>query len=203
MAISAATVVLPTVASAQSWHLSQTTPFSVTGSGGSLTWTGIVISCTSTTGVGSFSTTTEGKVSLVLHECRHPLFACTTPGQPSGTVAFSAKFDAIMVATNKPGILLTPEGSTELTPGVKLFWEMSCFGPIYGRGFIGTISLPSCGVASSVGTVSFASSVGGHQEDMVYTGNTFDLMTGSHSTFSLNAVLSLAFPASRSMFCTH
>jgi len=210
-AVSAAMVAMPAAASAQSWHLSQTTNFSVTGFGGSLTWTtGMVISCTSTTAAGSFSTTTEGKVSIVFHACTSPIgVTCTSPGQPAGTVAISAKFDAIMVSTNKPGLLLTPEGVFEPTSGQKTLWEMSCLGfveRIFGRGLIGTISAPGCGVASSTGTVTFSSSSSGHQEDKTYTGITYDLastLNGSHPTFSLNAVWSLAFPAARTMTCTH
>lgn len=209
LAIVSAAILVPAAASAQSWHLSATTSFSVFGNGGTLRWengwSGI---CSSTTGSGSFSTTTEGTVSMKFEGCGGGL-GCKSPGQPSGTIAFSAKFDAIMVAANKPAILFTPTGSAEPTPGLKTLWEMSCFGfteKIFGKGIIGTISTPGCGIASSTATVTFESSAPGSQADKTYTGNTFDLAstlsTTSHPTFSLDAQWSLTFPAARTMTCT-
>jgi hypothetical protein len=211
LVVSIGTVALPAVASAQSWHLNLTTSFSVSGSGGTLTWASSQsLICTSTKGAGVFSTTTAGSVSMTFHGCTGPFgIACTSPGQPSGTVTFSASFDGIMVAADKPAILLTPTGSAEPTPGLKTLWEMSCFGileKIFGKGIIGTISAPGCGTASSTATVAFESIAQGSQADKTYTGTTFDLAstlsTASHPTFSLDASWSLVFPVMRTMTCT-
>jgi hypothetical protein len=210
-AVSAALFALPTAASAQSWHLNSVTNFSVTGNGGLLTWTnGNILACSATTGAGSFSTTTEGTVSMVFHDCTAPPgFSCTSPGQPTGRVVFSAKVDGIMLGTNKPGVLVTPVQSAEPTSGMKTLLEMSCIGflqKIFGKGLIGTISAPACGAASSTATVTFESSSGGHQIDKTYTGNTFNLATTlseSHPSFSLDMSWLLTFAAPRTITCTN
>jgi len=214
-AVSAAMLALPALVSAQSWHLDNTTSFSVTGSGGNLTSTeGASISCTSTTGSGAFSTTTSGSVSLVLHGCTGPFgFACTSAGQSSGTVTLVTSFDGIMVTSSasekKAGVLFTPTTSVEPTPGLKQFTEFNCLGisiKLFGKGLIGTVISPDCGVASTTVSVGFESSESGHQKDRTYTGNTYDLQTNisatSHPTASLDATVTLHTPASRTRNCT-
>jgi hypothetical protein len=210
---SAALFALPAAASAQSWHLNSTTTFSLTGAGGKLTSTdGLVVSCTSTTGSGSFSTTTEGTMSLILHGCTSLGFACTTPGQSSGTITFKVKFDGIMVSTNNPGMLLTPDSpssSTE-TNGKKFITDFSCIGistKVYGNGVIGTLHspLPACGASASTWGLNFESSEkAGHQKDQVWTGTSYDLITSpSDATASLDDTATLHFPAARTLTCTH
>jgi hypothetical protein len=100
-AVSAALFAMPAVASAQSWHLDTTTTFSVSGAGGTLTSTaGLTITCAGTSGSGTFSTTTEGTVSLLFSGCKEAFsLPCTTAGQASGAVKLTARFDAIMVST--------------------------------------------------------------------------------------------------------
>src|SRR6476620_8493558 len=214
LALAAVSAAMPALVSAQSWHLDNTTSFSVTGSGGNLTSTeGASISCTSTTGSGAFSTTTSGSVSLVLHGCTGPFgFACTSAGQSSGTVTLVTSFDGIMVTSSasekKAGVLFTPTTSVEPTPGLKQFVEISCLGisiKMFGKGMIGTISSPACGVASSTVTVVFSSSSTGHQEDKTYTGTTFDLqgtITESHPTYSLDATATITNANTRTRTCT-
>jgi hypothetical protein len=207
---SAALFALPAVASAQSWHLSQTTTFSVTGGQGKLTATdGTSVTCSSTTGSGSFSTTTAGTVSLVFHGCTGFGFACTTAGQPSGTITVANSFNGIMVSTNNPGVLLTPDSlsSTE-TLGKKFITEFSCLGistKVYGNGVIGTIHspVPACGATASTWGLNFESSMSGHQKDQVWTGTSYDLISNSHSTSSLDGTATLHFPAARTLTCTH
>jgi hypothetical protein len=208
---SAALFALPAVASAQSWHLSATTSFSVTGAGGKLTSTdGTTFTCSSTTGSGSFSTTTAGTMSLVFHGCTGFGFACTTPGQPSGTITLSVSFDAIMVSTNNPGVLLTPDSSsiTE-TLGKKFLTEYSCLGistKVYGNGVIGTIHspVPACGATATTWGLNFESSaLAGHQKDKLWTGTEYDLISNSHSTSSIDDTLTLHFPLARTLTCTH
>jgi hypothetical protein len=215
--VSAALFALPAVASAQSWHLDSTTSFSVTGSGGKLTSTeGGSVECSETKGSGTFTSTTGGSVSLVFHKCTGPFgFACTTAGQTSGTITAAATFDAIMVVSSasekKPGVLLTPTGASEPTAGEgKQFNEFSCLGisiKVFGKGVIGTITAPACGVASSTATLSFTSVEGksGHQTHSTYTGNQFLLrstITASHPNSSLDGTGTLTFPAARTMTCT-
>jgi hypothetical protein len=213
--VSAALFALPAVASAQSWHLSQTTSFSVTGSGGNFsTSAGTTISCTSTTGAGSFSTTTEGSVSITFHGCLLAGLgaACTTPGQSAGTIAVSYKFDAIMFATNKPALLLTQNGvsSTELTPGQKFVTEISCFGvstKVYGKGSIATIHSPAnaCGATGSTWGINFEKSAHGVQKHQLWTGTAYDTITNaaSHPTAALEGTSTMHFPVARTLICTH
>lgn len=214
-AVSAALFALPTVASAQTWHLSATTSFSVTGSVGNFTSTdGTKITCTSETGSGTFSTTTSGSLSLITHGCTGPFgFACTTPGQSSGTVTVSYSFNGIMVtstaSTKDPGILMTPSGPAGPTGG-KQFTEMSCLGisiKIYGNGVIGTIHNPAspCGATGTTWGLNFESSIEGHQKDMTWTGVTYDKYSNasaSHPTNSTDSTTTLTFPASRTLTCT-
>jgi hypothetical protein len=208
--VSAALFAMPAVASAQTWHLDTTSSFSVSGPGGQLTSTaGITITCTGTSGSGEFSTTTEGTVSLLFSGCKEPFgLPCTTASLPSGVIGATAKFDAITVSATKPGVLLTPDLSNEPTPGLKEFNNFVCLGitvRVFGKGVIGTISAPACGVASSTSTLVFASSAAGVQADQAYTGSSFDLvsnLTSSHPTSSLDGTSTLTFPAARKMECT-
>ncbi|HYQ79792.1 MAG TPA: hypothetical protein VEP91_11855 [Solirubrobacterales bacterium] len=207
--VSAAFFALPTMAFAETLHLSATTTFSIASSATTnLTTTeGPSISCTSTTGSGTFSTTTGGSMSLLIHGCTSVFLACTSAGQSSGTVAASFSFDLITVSAGSAGILLTPSSSEEIT-GQKVFSEFSCSGVTihtFGKGLIGTLSSTLCSGSVSTATVSFASSSAGHQNDKTYTGNTFDLssdLTASHPTFSFDGTASLTLGAARTVTCT-
>lgn len=215
----AALFALPAAASAQSWHNSSSgaaSNFTVTGSGGSLTSTdGITVSCTKTTGSGSFSTTTGGSASLVFEGCTAFGFSCNSPGQTGGKIAVTNSFDAIEPTKGAsgitPGVLLTPSSSTELTAGTgkKFFVEFSCFidsVKVYGNGVIGTIHSPdpSCGVASKTFGLLFESSQHGHQKDMEWTGESYDLINDNsgHPTSSLDGTATLTFASSQTITCT-
>lgn len=106
------------------------------------------------------------------------------------------------------GVLLTPDTSAEPTPGLKEFNSFSCFGitiKVFGKGVIGTITSPACGVTSSTATVSLGSSSPGIQADQTWTGSSFDLVssiTSSHPTTSLDGSATITFPSSRTMTCT-
>lgn len=200
---------LPIAASAQSWHLDQTTSFSVAGLGGTLT-SSLNVSCVETAGSGTFSTTTEGTVSIRFSKCKEAFgLPCTTAGQVNETIKMTAKFDAVMVsstAEKKPGVLLTPDTSTDITPGLKEFGNFSCFGitvKVFGKGVIGTMS--GCGVANTEAIITFSASSAGGQIDKTYTGNTFDLQTSissSHPTAGLDGGVVATYPAARTMTCT-
>jgi hypothetical protein len=217
----AALFALPAAASAQSWHNSisgAASNFSVSGKGGTLTSAdGINVSCTGTSGSGSFSTTTEGTASLKFTGCTAFGFACNSPGAASGTISLSNSFDAIEPTKGAsgitPGVLLTPDSSsvTELTPsgasaGKKFIVEFSCFlqsVKVYGNGVIGTIHSPdpACGVASHSYGLNFESSMQGHQKDLTWTGTTYDLISNSsssHPTASLDGTATLTYSASAS-----
>ncbi|HYQ79790.1 MAG TPA: hypothetical protein VEP91_11845 [Solirubrobacterales bacterium] len=206
--VSAALFALPAMASAETLHVSATTTFSITGSGGNLTSTeGPSISCTSTTGSGTFSTTTGGSTSLLFHGCTSVFLPCTSAGQSSGTISAAGSFDLITVSQNSAGILLTPSSAEEVT-GQKVFSEFSCSGVTvhtFGPGVIGTLSSTICGASITTATASFASTSAGHQTDKTYTGNTFDMssdLTASHPTASLDGTATLNLAAARTVTCT-
>lgn len=207
----AALFALPAVASAQTWHISSTTTFSVTGSGGTLT-SSLNVTCTGTSGSGTFSTTTEGTVTLKFSGCKEVFnLPCTTSGQSSGVIAATAKFDGVMLsstATKTPGVLLTPDLSAEPTPGLKEFNNFVCFGitvKVFGKGVIGTVTSPTCGSSSTTAGLAFSSSATGVQAHQTYTGNSFDLLSNissSHPTSSLDGSATLTFPSSQTLTCT-
>src|SRR6476620_5904040 len=210
--VSAALLALPPLASAETLHIDQITTFSVSGSGGTLTSTeGGSVTCTKTSGKGSFSTSTVGTASLVFTGCTGPFgFACTTGTEPSGTITAHNSFDLITVSSGKPGVLLTPASSNEPTAGKgKQFTEFSCLGisiKVFGTGSIGTLSTSVCSAASTTSTLTFASTAtSGHQEDITYTGGTFDLLstiTAKHPTSSLDGNATLTYPGARIATCT-
>ncbi len=212
----AALFALPAAASAQSWHNSSTSAFTVSGSGGTLTSAdGISVSCTKTTGSGSFSTTTGGSASLVFEGCTAFGFGCNSPGQSGNKIAVTNSFDAIEPTTTTasnnitPGVLLTPSGTSELTPGKKFLVEFSCAlssTKLYGNGIIATIHNPdpSCGVASKTFGLVFESSAQGTPKDLTWTGTTYDLITNatSHPTWSFDGTTTLTFASSQTITCT-
>jgi hypothetical protein len=218
----AALFALPAAASAQTAHLSVTTSFSVTGVGGKLTSTEGPgpVSCSSTTGSGTFSTTTSGSVSLLFHNCTFAGFPCTSTGHSSGTITASHSFNLIMVSagtsTGKAGILLTPTGSIVLTSSPaniskKLTTEYTCsvLGlsqviKVYSNGVIGTIE-ETCGTSSTTFRLVFESSSPGHQKHLTWTGTTYDMIsdiTSSHPTASLDGTATMHLPAARQLHCT-
>lgn len=216
-AVSAAIFALPAVAAAQSWHLNQTTSFSITGSGATLTSSSAsAVTCTGTSGSGTFSTTTSGTVSLRFSNCKEAFgLHCGTPGSVTGVFEATAQFDAIMVAANKPGILLTPDTSVKPTESssdsslksLLQFAEGACVGRIFGKGIIGTLSIPACGAAASTATMSFSSSAAGVPADQTWTGGSYNLRTSSlsasvHPTWSIDSASTVHFPAARTFTCT-
>jgi hypothetical protein len=219
----AALFALPAAASAQSWHNSSSgaaSAFSVTGSGGNLTTPSNTVTCTKTTGSGSFSTTTGGTVSLLFEGCTAAGFAaCNSPGQTGGKIAVHNSFDAIEPTKGSssitPGVLLTPSSSEEHTAGSgkKFFVEFSCgfffSSKVYGNGVIGTIHSPdpSCGVPSKTFGLNFESSAAGTQKDLTWTGTTYDLISrlnneAGDSTASLDGTATMHFASSQTITCT-
>jgi hypothetical protein len=218
-AIAAAIVVglgLPVAASATQWHLSSSNAaFTVHGGQKVLkTTSGTTFECTTTTGTGQFTSTTGGNMNLTYHGCKNVGLgiACTSAGQPSGTIVTSGlRFDGIMIAAGQPGLLVTPPATgEEVTPGKRSFATYSCFGvavKIFGAGFIGTITTPKCGEAKTTAGLTFGSTgTPGHQKHTTWTGSTYDLETqtggGAHTTASLDAVTTLTFLSAQTITCT-
>src|SRR6476659_975763 len=182
-AVSAAILAVPALASAQTAHIDVTENFTIAGGKSTLNETGgLTISGTSISGSGNFTNTTSGTATLTLHGVTESIFGTkcgTTPAhaENSGTVTTTElTFHLIMLGTNKPGILLTPNATT------NVFAHFKCLGiekTVTGKGIIGTITAPACGVASKTATASFRKSSNGHHEHKLYTEETYDLHTNS------------------------
>jgi hypothetical protein len=210
-AISAAMLAVPALASAQTAHLDVTSTFTVTGGAWTLaTTSGTTTAGTSVSGSGTFTTTTTGTIDLTLSGFADEIFGTkcgsTLTGHAENSGIVTAKglsFHLIMLATNKPGILITPS-ATEIIAKYK------CLGietALTGKGLLGTITAPACGVASTTATLKIRSSSNGHQEHKLYTGVSYDLDTGpnANQTASINVPgdMVLHFPAARKIECTH
>ncbi|MDX6634091.1 MAG: hypothetical protein QOF06_294 [Solirubrobacterales bacterium] len=127
LAVSAAMLALPAMASAGPWHAEQSTaatPFTATTTGHGnilLVTANHTTTCVgnatepSSTGSGQLDVGgTTGTISLSFYGCTSSGTACTTPGQASGVIVTSAKmvFHNIMIHVTKPGFKITGAGAT-------------------------------------------------------------------------------------------
>jgi hypothetical protein len=143
--------------------------------------------CSSVTGSGTMGTTT-GSMALVFHGCTESVFgsACTTSGQPSGTIATTALiYHNIYASAGKssPAILITPNATS------GIFSHYTCAGglvtkTISGNGLIGTLTKPKCGETTNVFEFALEQSVAGTQKHMQITGagTKYDLKDGENTT---------------------
>jgi len=128
-AVSAAMLAMPALASAQTAHIDATSTFTVTGGASTINETGgLTFSGTSIDGAGAFTSTTTGKLLMTLTGVNESVFGskCASTAQghagSSGVVTTSElTFHLIMLATNKPGILITPNAA-------GIFLHYNCLG---------------------------------------------------------------------------
>lgn len=163
---------LPAVASAGVWHVQNGT-IGFEGMGGAFQFTpaaGTTTDCSSVSVKGAYETTTTGWVKFTFHGCfATTVFnpACTTSGQPSGTITTEKlTFHNVLAAGNQPAILLTPNHTT------GRFASFSCFGiatTVAGNGLIGTLN-KKCGEKSEGQTWHFASTEAGVPSPTQVTG---------------------------------
>ncbi|HKO37919.1 MAG TPA: hypothetical protein VJU14_06090 [Solirubrobacterales bacterium] len=209
--VSAAMLAMPALASALPAHIDATSTFSVSGGVSVLQEKeGSASNGTGIGGSGAFTNTTTGTLNLT--------FTGVTAGPtPSGINCGSTaqghteasrvvtttplEFHLIMIATNRPGILITPNAAT------GVFAHFRCFlveKTVTGTGIIGEIIAPACGVKSKTATVKFRGA-GGTQELLTYTNKTYDLHTNSAPTASMDIPgnVTITFPNERSITCTH
>lgn len=202
---------LPAMASAGVWHVDKA-PLKFSGNGGTATLTpttGTIVDCSTVAVEGEYETTTTGWVIFTFHNCRaETLFtpACTSPEQPSGTIQTTKlTFHNILLKDNVPGILLTPNHTT------NVFAHFSCFGiqtTVEGKGVIGEISNRKCGDKANSAIVKFESISRGHQKhtQITGTGETYDLESttggGSAVTASEDAEGTIGFAEEQTLNCT-
>src|SRR6476659_6092888 len=210
--VSAAMLAVPALASAQTAHIDVAESFTISGGKSTLNETGgLTISGTSISGSGKFTNTTTGTLQLTTHGVTESIFGtkCGSTAQghteSSGTVTSTElTFHLIMLATNKPGILLTPNATT------GVFKHFKCLGiekTLTGNGLILTITSPACGVASKTATASLRKSSNGHQEHKVYTGVTYHMYSNSSgnptASYDIPENVTLTFANARKIECTH
>jgi hypothetical protein len=116
---------------------------------------GTTISCASGTGNGEATSKTTGIAAYKLHGCKERMtgfnFACTSAGQPSGTIQLpTVVTHAVYLdeAHTKPGVLATMTG---------VIIKFTCAGgfasvEVKGNGILGEVTSPKCGEASTIGT---------------------------------------------------
>jgi hypothetical protein len=180
---------LPGAASAKETALKcEKTPCTYTAVGGVSTFStvsGDTVTCTSVTGSGEAinvvnNETTTSRISLVLHGCRETTtffkFACTSPGQPSGTITsnnITSHGVALPGTPNEAGILLTDVKTTFNCAGG--FARTTVTGSMIGE------FETQCGAAaSSTQKLNFEVSSHGKQKDTIWTGATYDLIAATN-----------------------
>jgi hypothetical protein len=145
---------------------------------------GDTVSCPTVTGSGGVlnpigNAATTITVSLKFHNCVETStgfkFACTTPGQPSGTIVPTANTVGHLVALDKAvapsenGILLTDNKATFTCAGG--FARTTVTGNVIGE------NEEKCGAAASkIQKVNFETKGHGEQSITTWTGKTFDLL---------------------------
>jgi hypothetical protein len=174
---------LPGAASAKETKLDcEFLPCTFTIAGGVTTFSvkpsGDTLSCTSVTGSGSVATkeATTFSVSLKYHGCKETNFfgfACTTPGQPSGTIVPTANMVGHIVAlpgtVNENGVLFTDIKTTFTCAGG--FAATTVTGNVIGE------NEAKCGAAPSpIQKLNFAVPSHGNQAITTWTGKTFNLL---------------------------
>jgi hypothetical protein len=144
------------------------------------TTSGTTVNCASSKGTGEYTTKTTGNMQLTFHECKTPTFfntACTTPGQPSGTiVTANSVFHNIYESTDKstPGVLITsPTGGVPYT-------TFTCAGFLHVEvtgNIIGDLEFPACGASSKEFKLDFVATAHGQQKykQVTTTGPIWDL----------------------------
>lgn len=215
-AVSAAMIILPASASALvPWHLSSSNAtFGIDGVGGTALSTvgGETITCTASSGSGAFTSSTGGHVNLVFTGCKSGFFSCSNTGTSGKIESTTLPFHAVMVATGKPGVLITGNG-TSLTEE-KHYATFSCFGvstTVYGNGIIGTITSPECNAAAvSSATLEFNATSHGEQKHRTVLGTEteYDLKSrigsgGPHQTAAMEGHGTITFDSPQSINCTH
>jgi hypothetical protein len=206
-AVSAAMFALPAVASAELAHIGATGAINVTGGAGTLTRAdGNNVSGTGVTGVGSFTTTTKGKVVLTFTGAKSTSLGvhCQTTGKPTGEIVTTElEFHLITVTKNVPGILITSNAGH--------FATFECAGAtvsVNGPGILGEITSPACGGKATEAALSFTSAKAGTQTHTTWTGTTYDLEStifGVKATSSLdNTTSKIKFTdnVARELICT-
>ena len=217
LAAMSARLALPAFSSATPAHLNEN-PGVFTVHGGAAGWSrtdGVTTTSTTTTGVGSFESTTTGTVKFTVHGKNSALLgSCgsTAEGhtEASGTVTTTTlPFHLVMLGASKPGILLTPGKTANGEPHFATYSCGSFFTAtivVKGNGILGEITSPACGVKSGTATLKF-NGAGGVQTPQLYTGVNYSLSSklgsGAFTQSAMNAEAKITFGGKTpSIVCT-
>ena len=133
------------------------------------------VECQTDTNEGEFTTSMTGTVVVTFHECKFEGLACTTPGQPKGTIQTTElAFHLVYLDPEggepheRPGILFTPhEGH---------FATFTCAGglvhiEVRGSGVAGTITSPKIGGEANKAVISVKATAAGQEHTTVTATN--------------------------------
>lgn len=132
-------------------------PFTLHSGEGRIYTPTFFIACTTVTGSGTFTSSTEGTIQLTTHACKAPLnINCTSSGQPAGTITTtSLPFHLKTTLAGTPAMLITPNS--------EHFASFVCSGlaaAVGGNGIIAEITDPGYNEKSSTATLVFKQSEG-------------------------------------------
>lgn len=144
---------------------------------------------------------TTGSIHFDFTGCHTSVFgftsSCKTTESAAGTLTSKGTYHFI-TAGGKPAMLVTTEPVVEICAGIA---SMTTQGNV-----IGTITSPTCGVASNTMTTAFSAS-GGTQNDIEYTGVKHDLTSttaggGTAKTAGLTATVTIELASTGQFECT-
>jgi hypothetical protein len=182
-AVSAALFAMPALASAEDipLHLNPTPAgaqaIDDVGANPTLSTTGgSTIECNTFSGSATFEAGgTTGSMDLDFSGSCHDVStgaSCNSPGAAAGTIATTTlPFHLVTLANNKPGVLVTPNSTTNTFAHIECAFGFVKF-TVNGNGVIGTITSPGCGTPSTSATIDFNATAHGVQEHTTVAGTT-------------------------------
>jgi hypothetical protein len=204
VAISAAMLALPALASATEIEVDPAagTKFTATGGAMSITAAGEpTITCETVSGEGEGFSKIKATIFLDLKGCHVSILgftqSCRSVNAPlKNTIAFGEIADWVTV-NNKPGAILTFNALTVNCEALKKI-------EIGGLGVIGTITAPACAEESKTMKIRFLESAG-KQEHLVYEKVSYDLSYKTEGAAEVTAVfqaeITLNWAANIKMTC--
>ncbi|HXR60583.1 MAG TPA: hypothetical protein VN732_04575 [Solirubrobacterales bacterium] len=216
---SAAMFALPSLALAETLHISSPGAFTVSGGTGTLsTASGTTIHCGEVGGSGSFESTTTGTVELkfgptctttVLGSTKHcQSFAIGAPhNHPTETGVIwttTLPFHLFTNSKKEAVVLFTPNAATGKFAHIHCETVVGTVNiTVEGTGVAGKIKSPVCGAKSSTAVVDVNATAHGVQEAQEITKVTYGLKKGSENAAQdTEATLSFTDKVERTLTCT-
>lgn len=153
-------------------------PFFATGGMLELRLGGLGIACSNYKAAGEVTSATTGTIESTFEKCQVPGgIACTSPGQPAGTIKFGKSVFHLVYLTDAktvPGVLVTP-------PTGGVFGTSTCTGEIKGTGYMGQLESPACNTKSKTFSFSYEIDAEGKQKyrQVTGTGTSYNMLAGA------------------------